>query len=114
MAKTKKLSGSTGSSKISRSIKKQVEKPIEESIEKKQYCLSILVNDNRVELNTDNLLEALIAYPVPAIIKTEMLVTVTKGTKIRDITLKTFESRRIFGNRNALEIFADKLVNLIG
>jgi len=97
MAKTKPVKISTPS------VKKE-----------KLYKVSIGVNENLVEKETDNILDALLDYPVPAVIKTEMLVTVTKGTKVRDIALKTFDSRRIFGNKNALEIFADKLLNLIG
>lgn len=119
MAKTKNVSKV---SKVSKDTRNKVEvttedvtQPVTEPVEPtKKYELNISVNGTLYDVSTDSLLQALTDYAVPPVIKTEMLLTVTNGNKVRDIALKVFEARRIFGNKNALEVFADKLVNLVG
>ena len=80
---------------------------------KYKYILRISVNDTVVSTETNDILSALKDFPVPEFIKTETIVTIVSDRKVRDVSLKTFEARRIFNNETALLLFADKLSNLI-
>lgn len=87
---------------------------VKEPKKKGAIHLQISINEDTTIVDTDNLLNALQDFPQPAMIKTELVIEATKGKLTRTKVLNTFNARRLFGNKTALEIFASNLMKELG
>lgn len=86
----------------------------EKKAKKPVYTVEISVNNEVYKVSGDTILEALMKYEAPAIVKTDTLVAVTKGNVTKDKELGVFDARRTFANPTAIELLATNLVRQIG
>lgn len=94
---------------------KKVKAP-KEAVDKKEpvYQLTIIVNSDVYDVEGDDLIELINTFTPPALIKNETNVIARKGTKTVQRDLKTFDARRVFGNKTSLELFVNNLVDQLG
>ena len=79
------------------------------SPKKKEYNLTISLNDQIFNIETDNLVEA-IKKVIPFQLKTRVLMLVKKGNLTCEKMLLLKDARRIFRSSLALEVFINRLV----
>ena len=79
------------------------------STKKKQYSLTIALNDQIFTIETDNLAEAIMSV-APRFLKTRVLINIKKGNLVCEKMLLLLEGRRIFRNKVALEVFINRLI----
>lgn len=82
-------------------------------VKKFEFELTIETGETVHKIGTNNVLEALEQFPQPPVFKTETRFLIKKDGKERLMVLNVAEARRIFANHTALEIFVDRLTDLI-
>lgn len=73
------------------------------------YRLSMSVNDEKFECETDNLKEAILSFK-PAKIKTKVLFHIEQGNKFCDKIVMVPKARMLFNNKTWLEAFIKQLI----
>lgn len=95
-------------------------KTTKEKVEKKEskktgdYHITITVNGNTVEADTNDILSALTEYPVTDFIKTDLLIKAEKGGKTSEKWFGVFKARQTLNNATALSILASNLTKELG
>lgn len=81
---------------------------------KTTYHLETLVNGEVWSVDTNDIHEGLQQFIFPAVVKTDLVVKVTKGDKTVEQILGVFEARRAMNNSTKLELVAINLVKRFG
>jgi hypothetical protein len=89
---------------VTKKLKKQNDSP-----KKKEYNLTMSLNDQVFNVETDNLYEA-ISELIPFQLKTRVIILVKKGELSCEKMMLLLEARRVFRNKVALEVFINRLI----
>lgn len=94
---------------------KKAVKVVKEKKVKPELLVEITINGEVWKGEGNDLHEILKTYEVPASVKTEAVVKLTKGKQSREELLSVNNARRAFGGSNvSLELLASNLLKLLG
>lgn len=90
-------------------IKNEIlETPEVKKEKKSQYHVLLKLNDKTYEVDTNDIGATILEYK-PAVLKTSLIIKVTKGDKTLDRKLYLKDARRLFNNKITLMVFVRNL-----